>query len=86
MANIEMPYGSTTSQSFVLTTSMTGVTVPPNSAPSVVISAPSGGGTFTAPATVTLTATANDVDGTIASVRFYAGPLFIGTATASRRP
>lgn len=52
-------------------------------APTVSISSPSAGASFTAPATVSITATASDADGTIASVAFYNGSTLLGTVTAS---
>jgi uncharacterized protein (TIGR03790 family) len=57
--------------------------VDPNRAPSVSLTAPAGGATFTAPASVTLGASAFDEDGTIARVDFYAGSNLIGTDTTS---
>ena len=56
---------------------------PVNQAPTVALTAPANGATFPAPGTVTMTATASDTDGTIASVSFYAGTTLIGTATTS---
>ncbi|MDP2137917.1 MAG: Ig-like domain-containing protein, partial [Candidatus Didemnitutus sp.] len=54
-----------------------------NQPPTVELTAPLDGATFEAPTTITLTATASDADGTIASVEFYRGSTKIGTATAS---
>ena len=59
------------------------VTVANNTAPTVSITAPTGGGTFTAPATIAVTAAATDSDGTITSVSFYAGGSLIGTSSTS---
>ena len=56
---------------------------PPNVPPTVSISSPASGARFTAPATVAVTATASDSDGTIAQVRFFAGSTLIGTATSA---
>ena len=53
-----------------------------NAAPSVSLGSPSSMTTFTAPATISVTASALDSDGTIASVRFYAGSTLIGSDTA----
>jgi len=54
-----------------------------NQAPTVALTAPANGATFTAPATVTVSATAGDTDGTIAKVDFFAGTTLIGTDTTS---
>ncbi len=56
---------------------------PPNAPPTVSIIAPAGGASFTAPASISITAAAGDVDGTVTRVDFYAGALLIGSATAS---
>ncbi len=44
---------------------------------------PSNGATFTAPATMSLAASAADSDGAIASVDFYAGGTLIGSSAAA---
>ena len=54
-----------------------------NKAPTVSISSPAGGASYTAPAAVSITASAADADGTIAKVEFYNGSALLGTATAS---
>jgi hypothetical protein len=51
--------------------------------PSVAITSPANGATFSAPATITINANANDSDGTVTKVDFYAGNTPLGTATAS---
>ncbi|HEU4694957.1 MAG TPA: Ig-like domain-containing protein, partial [Vicinamibacterales bacterium] len=56
---------------------------PTNSPPSVSMTAPASGATFTAPATITLSASASDTNGTIARVEFYSGTTRIGTDTSS---
>jgi chitodextrinase len=60
-----------------------GGTNPGNVSPVVSISSPAGGASFTAPASVTITAAATDADGTVAKVDFYNGSTKLGTATAS---
>lgn len=54
-----------------------------NKPPSVILSAPSNGAAFTAPASVTLTASATDTDGTIAGVEFYANSTLLGRDTSA---
>src|SRR5678815_1505013 len=54
---------------------------PPNVPPSVSLTSPSAGTTFTAPANITLTAAASDSDGTVAKVDFYAGSTLLQTDT-----
>jgi len=57
---------------------------PPNTLPPVVsISSPADGATFTALATINLTATASDQDGTVAKVEFFNGATKLGEATAA---
>lgn len=56
---------------------------PNNTPPTVAITGPTAGASFTAPATITLTASASDSDGTIAKVEFFSGNTLIGTATTS---
>jgi regulation of enolase protein 1 (concanavalin A-like superfamily) len=54
-----------------------------NQAPSVSLTSPSSGATFTAPANITLAATASDSDGTVSKVDFYRGSTLIGSDTTS---
>jgi GH35 family endo-1,4-beta-xylanase len=65
------------------TSSVTTVTISSNLLPTVSITAPASGATFTAPASITITATASDADGTITKVEFFNGNTLIGTSTAS---
>ncbi len=58
------------------------VTVIVNAAPTVSITAPANGATFTAPGAVNITAAANDPDGTIGRVELYANATLIATLTA----
>jgi hypothetical protein len=54
-----------------------------NALPSVALSSPANGASFTAPATLTLQATASDSDGSVTSVAFYAGTSLLGADTSS---
>lgn len=54
-----------------------------NKAPVVNITSPAGGATFNAPATVTITASASDPDGSVTKVEFYNGSVKLGQATSS---
>jgi acid phosphatase type 7 len=54
-----------------------------NALPSVAITSPTSGASFTAPASVTIAASASDSDGSVASVAFYAGGSLLGTDTSS---
>jgi regulation of enolase protein 1 (concanavalin A-like superfamily) len=54
-----------------------------NQLPSVSITSPTSGATFTAPANISINATASDTDGTIAQVDFYRGSTLIGSDTTS---
>ena len=56
---------------------------PPNQPPTVALTAPANGATFTAPATITLTASASDPENRLARVDFYRGSTPLGSATAS---
>ncbi|HWT03106.1 MAG TPA: Ig-like domain-containing protein [Pyrinomonadaceae bacterium] len=60
----------------------------PNAAPVPKITSPAAGETFTAPATITVTADASDADGSVTEVQFYANTLqgttvVIGTDTTA---
>jgi len=56
---------------------------PSNQPPVVTLTAPVAGATFTAPASITVSADASDVDGTIAQVDFYANGTLLRTDTSS---
>jgi hypothetical protein len=55
-----------------------GVEVVPNVAPTVSVNSPANGATFTAPASITLTAVAADADGTVSKVEFFNGATKLG--------
>jgi plastocyanin len=59
------------------------VTTAANSAPSVSITSPTNGATFAAPGSFLVTATADDTDGTITNVQFFAEANLIGNRTAA---
>jgi regulation of enolase protein 1 (concanavalin A-like superfamily) len=56
---------------------------PTNQLPTVAISSPSSGASFTAPASIAIAASAADADGTIAGVDFYVGTQLIASDTSS---
>ena len=59
------------------------VTVQGNSQPTVTLTQPSNGATFTAPANVNLAATASDADGTVTKVEFFNGTTKLGEDTTA---
>ena len=54
-----------------------------NTLPTVSITAPTTGASYTAPATVAITASASSTDSTINKVQFYQGTTLLGTASTS---
>jgi len=56
---------------------------PPNQLPVVSLTAPAGGATFTAPATISVTAQASDPENRLARVEFYAGATRIGSVAVA---
>jgi len=61
-----------------------GASPPPvNRAPAVNISSSANGANFTAPANISITATASDSDGTVSKVEFLNGSTLLGTDTTS---
>jgi endo-1,3(4)-beta-glucanase len=69
---------ATDNQGATKTSSAVSITVTGNSAPSVSITSPSNGANFTAPASINITATASDTDGTISKVEFFNGATKLG--------
>ena len=59
------------------------VSVQGNSPPTVTLTQPANGATFTAPATVNLAATASDADGTVTKVEFFNGAAKLGEDTTA---
>ncbi|MES2321014.1 MAG: Ig-like domain-containing protein [Pseudomonadota bacterium] len=74
---------STDDKGAVTTSAPITVTVVPNVVPTVSVTAPVNNATYYAPATVTLTASAADSDGTVSKVDFYRATTLIGTATSA---
>ena len=56
---------------------------PPPPAVTIALTAPANGSTFTAPATITVSANASVTNGTITKVDFYAGSTIVGTDTTA---
>ena len=61
----------------------TTVTPPANQPPTVTLLSPAANATFTAPASVTISANAADTDGTVAKVEFYNGSTKLGESTSA---
>jgi hypothetical protein len=59
------------------------VTVQGNSPPAAALTQPANGAAFAAPATVSLTATASDADGTVTTVEFFNGATKLGEDTTA---
>jgi hypothetical protein len=59
------------------------VSVQADSLPVVTLTQPTDGATFTAPATVNLSATASDADGTVTKVEFFNGAAKLGEDTTA---
>ncbi|RAW02209.1 Ig-like domain-containing protein [Pseudochryseolinea flava] len=71
--------GATTTSSIVTAI----VNAPDNVNPSVTITAPANNASYTAPATVAISASASDSDGTISKVEFFQGGTLLNTDTSS---
>jgi hypothetical protein len=59
------------------------ITVAANAAPMVSLTSPDAGATYTMPASVVLSATASDTDGSVTKVEFYTGTTLVGPDTTS---
>jgi hypothetical protein len=62
---------------------LSGVTLPTNTPPTVAITNPTSGATFTAPASIAIAAEASDSDGTVTLVEFFQSDTKLGEATNS---
>jgi len=71
-------YGNVTLQAATLS----GVGIPNNAPPTIVVTDPTNNATFTAPANIVLTADASDSDSTIARVEFFNATNKLGEVTA----
>jgi Bacterial Ig domain len=67
----------------VTTSTVFNVSVVANNAPSVTLTAPANGTSYTAPASITLAANATDSDGSIAQVEFFQGATLLNTDTVA---
>jgi plastocyanin len=75
---------ATDNQGASATSAAIGITVTAaNQPPTVSITTPTNGASFTAPATIAIQANANDPDGSISKVEFFEGANLLGTATTS---
>ncbi|HXC03254.1 MAG TPA: Ig-like domain-containing protein [Bacteroidia bacterium] len=74
---------ATDNQGAVTTSSIVNINVLNNTPPTVSITAPANGSSFTAPAVVHITVTAADVDGTVAQVEFFVNGVSIGVVTTA---
>src|SRR5205814_7362954 len=54
-----------------------------NQSPTVSVTSPANGATFTAPANIIINSTASDSDGTISKVELFNGSTLLGTDTTS---
>jgi hypothetical protein len=59
------------------------VVTAPNQAPTVAITSPAGGTTYTSPASISISANAADSDGSVAVVEFYSGSTKVGEDVSS---
>jgi RHS repeat-associated protein len=59
------------------------VTITVNAPPSVTLASPTSGAVFTAPASVTLSASAADSDGTVSQLEFFQGSTLLATVTSA---
>lgn len=66
--------------SYTVGSNCTGVTGTP---PTVSITSPANNASFTEPATITINATAEDIDGTVSKVEFYSGATLLGADETS---
>ncbi|MCA1579188.1 MAG: hypothetical protein LC794_17705 [Acidobacteria bacterium] len=73
---------ATDNRNAITSSSPISITVGTNAPPTVSITSPLNNATFTAPASITIDATASDADGSITKVEFYQGTTLLSTDTA----
>jgi RHS repeat-associated protein len=73
---------ATDNRGALTTSSAVNVTVNANQAPTVSITVPANNASFVTPATINITASASDSDGTVARVELYEGANLLATLTA----
>ena len=83
IGNYGLTAKATDSKGGTATSTVATVHVKANVPPSVSITAPANNSGYTAPATINLAASANDIDGTIAKVEFYQGATRLATVTTA---
>ena len=66
-----------------VTVTVTAAATTTNKAPTVSLTSPANGTSFTSPASITVTAAASDSDGTVSKVEFYNGTALLTTLTSS---
>lgn len=81
--NYSLTAKATDNQGAITTSSPIAIIVNSNISPTVSITSPANNATFTAPASVTINATASDSDGTVTKVEFFQGGTKLGEDTTS---
>ncbi|MCR5889842.1 Ig-like domain-containing protein [Hymenobacter sp. J193] len=88
--NVSLPAGTQTLRLFASASTGTNVNwltfssvTTTNTPPTVSLTSPTSGATFTAPASITITANAADANGTVSKVEFYRGTTLLGTDTSA---
>ena len=83
VGNYSITAKATDNSGNVVTSGVVNISVVPNKAPTVKITSPANGASFTAPVNIILSADADDVDGRILKVDFYDGSTLIFSETAA---
>jgi hypothetical protein len=71
---------------FLLQLAFVGIALAVNQAPVATMTGPASGSQYNTPATITLSATASDPDGSVAKVEFFNGTTLIPGATVTNAP